>query len=52
MVWTLEKERRARAHATSAQHDSAMGKADMKTAAKMYGRHQEGHECEWNGEGC
>ena len=36
MVWTLEKERSARAHATSAQHGSAMGKADRKTAAKMY----------------
>ena len=54
MVWTRDKERRARAHATSAQRDSTAttGRAEEKTTVKIHGYHQEGHhEREWNGEG-
>ena len=43
VVWTCEKERRARELATSAQHDSEKGKDEMKTTAKIDEHHQEGH---------
>ena len=52
VVWALEKEGRGRTHATSAQHDSTMGKPERKTKAKIDGQHQAGYESEWNREGC
>ena len=48
-MWTREKERRARARATSAQHDSTRGKADRKTTVKTCGHHREEYERAWNG---
>ena len=51
MLWTREKERRARYHATSAQHDITRGKINRKTTVKMYGYHPEGYESKWYGEG-
>ena len=45
MVWTCE-ERRARAQATSTQHDSTSGKTKRKTTAKIYMDHPDGYESE------
>ena len=49
MVWTREKERRARDHETSTQRDSMRGKAERKTMDKIYGHHQEVHDIRANG---
>ena len=53
VVRTHEKTWRVRAHATVDQHDSTrrMTTLNGKTMAKISGHHQEGHECELNGEG-
>ena len=40
VVWTRERERRARRHATSAQHDSTRGEAERKTTGKIDGHHR------------
>ena len=40
LVWTRERERRARAHTTSAQHDGTMGEAERKTTVMNGGHHR------------
>ena len=50
MVWTREKERRARAHTTSPQHGSTRGKTKRRTTAKVHGYHPGGgirRKTEW-----
>ena len=49
VILTSDKERRARAHATSYQHDSTAGNAERNTTFKMYGYHQKGYKSGWNG---
>ena len=52
LQWYGQVSRKEETNATIAQHDSTRGRVERKTTIKMSEYHQEGHETEWNGEGC